>query len=288
GVAHEINNPVSFIYGNLTPALQYAQDLLHLLNLYQQHYPQPAVEIQTQAEAMDWEFLVEDFPRLLDSMQMGAERIRQIVLSLRNFSRHDESQKKPVDLHEGIDSTLLILQHRLKPQGGKPGILIVKEYGDLPQVECYAGQINQVFMNLLSNAIDALEGEIDCGSWVMSHGEESCDRQFPIPYSPSPTIRICTTLNNKNQVVIRIADNGCGIPEAVQKRIFDPFFTTKPVGEGTGLGLSISYQVVVERHGGQMKCLSTPGQGTEFVLEIPLQQSAESATPLPMAPSQVA
>jgi signal transduction histidine kinase len=288
GVAHEINNPVSFIYGNLTPALQYAQDLLHLLNLYQQHYPQPAAEIQTEAEAMDWEFLVEDFPRLLDSMQMGAERIRQIVLSLRNFSRHDESLKKPVDLHEGIDSTLLILQHRLKPQGGKPGILIVKEYGNLPHVECYAGQMNQVFMNLLGNAIDALEGENGDGSWVMSHKEESCDRQFPITYSPSPTIRICTTLNNNNQVVIRIADNGCGIPEAVQKRIFDPFFTTKPVGEGTGLGLSISYQVVVERHGGQLKCLSTPGQGTEFVLEIPLQQSAESATPLPMAPSQVA
>ncbi|MBD2743445.1 PAS domain S-box protein [Coleofasciculus sp. FACHB-1120] len=288
GVAHEINNPVSFIYGNLTPALQYAQDLLHLLNLYQQHYPQPAAEIQTEAEAMDWEFLVEDFPRLLDSMQMGAERIRQIVLSLRNFSRHDESQKKPVDLHEGIDSTLLILQHRLKPQGGKPGILIVKQYGDLPQVECYAGQINQVFMNLLSNAIDALERETVQASWVMSHGEESCDRSFPITPSPLPTIRICTTLNNKNQVVIRIADNGGGIPESVQKRIFDPFFTTKPVGEGTGLGLSISYQVVVERHGGQLKCLSTPGQGTEFILEIPLQQCSESATPLPMAPSQVA
>ncbi len=288
GVAHEINNPVSFIYGNLTPALQYAQDLLHLLNLYQQHYPQPAAEIQTEAEAMDWEFLVEDFPRLLDSMQMGAERIRQIVLSLRNFSRHDESQKKPVDLHEGIDSTLLILQHRLKPQGGKPGILIIKEYGDLPKVECYAGQINQVFMNLLSNAIDALDQEDVQASWVMNHGEESSDRQFPFANSPLPTIRICTTANNQNQVIIRIADNGCGIPEAVQKRIFDPFFTTKPVGEGTGLGLSISYQVVVERHGGQLKCLSTPGQGTEFVLEIPLQQSTASATPLPMAPSQVA
>ncbi len=272
GVAHEINNPVSFIYGNLTPASQYAKDLLYLLALYQTHYPQPPAQIQEQAEAIDLEFLVQDFPKLLASMKIGADRIRDLVLSLRNFSRVDQAGKKPVDLHEGLDNTLLILQHRLKREGSNPRIQIIKEYGNLPLVECYPSQLNQVFMNLLTNAIDALsEVSGHCQSGVREQGEESAEHQLP-------TIWIRTEAPDPHRVCIRIADNGPGIPEDIKPRIFDPFFTTKPVGKGTGLGLSISYRVVVERHSGQLQCSSTPGQGTEFIVEIPLlQQSAQES-----------
>jgi len=264
GIAHEINNPVAFIYGNLTPASQYAQDLLQLLQLYQTSYPQPTSEIQAEIEAIDLGFLAQDFPNLLASMKMGADRIRDLVLSLRNFCRLDEAQKKPVDIHEGIENTLLILRHRLQPQGKNAGIQVIKEYGNLPKVECYAGQLNQVFMNLLSNAIDALE-ELKL--------KKDRERYREQPASDfQPCIRIRTEVQDGRYAIIRIVDNGSGIPAAIQSRIFDPFFTTKPVGEGTGLGLSISYQIVVERHNGQLKCVSTPEQGTEFIVQIPLQQ----------------
>ncbi|MFE1743773.1 PAS domain S-box protein [Coleofasciculus sp. H7-2] len=248
GVAHEINNPVNFIHGNLTHANVYTQDLLNLLRLYQQHYPHPVPEIQDETEAIDLDFLVEDLPKILGSMKMGTDRICQIVLSLRNFSRLDEAEMKEVDIHEGIDNTLLILQNRLKAKPDSPGIQIVKEYGNLPLVECYAGQMNQVFMNLLNNAFDALETQ------------------------PLPRIVTIRSQVVNSHVAIRIADNGSGMTEQVKARLFDPFFTTKPVGKGTGLGLSISYQIVVEKHGGILKCVSKPGQGAEFWIEIPICQ----------------
>lgn len=258
GVAHEINNPVNFIYGNLNYASQYFEQLLNLIDLYQEYYPQPPAEIQTQVELAGLDFLKEDLPKLLHSMKVGAERIRQIVLSLRNFSHLDEAERKAADTHKGIDDTLLLLQHRLKPNSGHPAIAILKEYGNLPLVDCYPGQLNQVFMNILSNAIDALE--------------EKAGKRTQQSFS-SPFIHIFTEVIN-NWVTIRIADNGIGISESVKQRIFDPFFTTKPVGKGTGLGLSICYQIIVEKHGGHLKCFSSPGQGTQFVIEIPLRQQA--------------
>lgn len=267
GIAHEINNPVSFIYGNIPHATQYTQDLLHLIDLYRQEYPQPAPIIQAEEESIDLDFLSEDLPKLMNSMQMGAERIRQIVLSLRNFSRLDKAAREPVDLHQGIDNTLLLLQHRVKAKAGRPKIEIVKEYGELPLVECYAGQMNQVFMNILGNAIDALEElNVERSSVEgLSHGVQSNQEQ-----PATPCIRICTQLKDDNTVLIRIADNGPGMTAQVQQQIFDPFFTTKSVGQGTGLGLSISYQIIVDKHGGQLKCVSTPGEGTEFWIELPV------------------
>lgn len=260
GVAHEINNPVSFIYGNLVHAGGYTQDLLGLIQLYQKQYPVPSLDIQSEIEAMDLDFLIEDLPKLLDSMKIGAERICEIVSSLRNFSRIAEAERKAVDIHEGLDSTLVILRNRLKAQGDNPGIQIIKDYGNLPKVECYAGQLNQVFMNLLTNAIDAID--------------EQTRTLEQIQANPS-TIRVRTELLNDHQVAIRIVDNGPGMTEQVKARLFDPFFTTKPVGTGTGLGLSISYQIVVERHGGQLLCFSELGQGTEFIIQIPLSQRAK-------------
>ncbi len=263
GVAHEINNPVSFVYGNLTYANQYTQDLLNLVSLYQQHDPNPAQEIQEQIAAIDLDFLIEDLPKILSSMKVGAERISQIVLTLRNFSRLDEAQMKQVDIHEGIDSTLLILQHLLKAHGKHPSIEVIKEYGTLPLVQCYAGQLNQVFMNILANAIDALN----------SYNTQRSPSE--IQSNPS-TIRIRTEMLGSDYVTVRIADNGSGMTEEVRGKLFDPFFTTKPVGKGTGLGLSISYQIVVEKHGGVLKCVSQPGQGAEFWIEIPVVQKHKS------------
>ncbi|MBW4571851.1 MAG: GAF domain-containing sensor histidine kinase [Tolypothrix carrinoi HA7290-LM1] len=253
GIAHEINNPVNFIYGNLSHVNTYVKDLLNLLTLYQQHYPNPNDEIQRQAKTIDVSFLVEDLPKILSSMEIGTERIKEIVLSLRNFSRLGESEKKLVDLHEGIENTILILRHRLKATAEHPNIAIIKEYGDIPQVECYASQLNQVFMNILSNAIDAVEESV-----VKTQ-------------NPKPKIRIRTEVSRPNYVVIKIADNGTGIPEKIQARIFDPFFTSKPVGKGTGLGLSISYQIVVDKHGGTLKYKTKPDNGTEFWIEIPVK-----------------
>jgi signal transduction histidine kinase len=258
GVAHEINNPVSFIYGNLNHADHYIEDLLALLQLYQQYFPEPPAEIRDYSDDIDVDFLIEDLPKMLSSMKIGTERIRQIVLSLRNFSRVDQAEMKRVNIHEGIDSTLLILQHRLKSNGKFPGVEIVKDYGVLPPVECSAGQLNQVFMNILGNAIDALEAEC-----VQALRQNETPKQ--------PQIRIATELHD-NRVVVRIGDNGPGMSEKVRSRLFDPFFTTKPVGKGTGLGMSISYKIVVEKHGGLLHCDSQPGGGTEFAIEIPRSQ----------------
>jgi signal transduction histidine kinase len=292
GVAHEINNPVTFISGNITHAEMYAQDLLELVELYTEHYPQPVGTIEKQLELIDFEFLKKDFPKLLKSMEIGANRIRQIVLSLKNFSRVDEAERKLVDIHEGIENTLLILQHRLKPDAGN--IQLIKEYGDLPFIECYPGQLNQVFMNLLNNAIDALEKSVP--ELTLEHHTT----QATTPSKPKPkTIKISTEVvdcspsktsnsdesEQEKNVVIRIADNASGIPKDVKKRIFDPFFTTKPVGEGTGLGLSISYQIIVEKHGGQLECFSVPGEGTEFIVTIPLAPSNIKAVPTTTSPS---
>ncbi|MEH1856832.1 MAG: GAF domain-containing protein [Nostoc sp.] len=267
GVAHEINNPVNFIYGNLCHASDYTEQLLEILRLYQLHYPHPHSEIKAAIEAIDFEFLVEDLPKIMTSMQVGTDRIRSIVLSLRNFSRLDESENKRVDLHEGIDNTLLILQHRLKGNAESARIEVIKDYGNIPRVECYAGQMNQVFMNIFSNAIDALE--VGRGKWRDRGDKEnnSC---------PIPTIQISTKVSADNsRLLIRISDNGLGMNEDVKKRIFDPFYTTKPVGKGTGLGLAISYQIIVEKHGGIMECISEPSKGTEFWIEIPVKPPAK-------------
>jgi two-component system, NtrC family, sensor kinase len=263
GVAHEINNPVNFIFGNVAYVRDHVQDLMKFLQLYQKHYPVPVAEIQIEAAVIDLDFVLDDLPKILSSMKMGADRIKNIVLALRTFSRMDESEVKAVNIHEGIDSTLMILQSRLKASSSHPEIKVIKEYGDLPLVECYAGQLNQVFMNILANAIDALEEDFD----------DSGLTQAPTPKSQiSPTIRIRTETVENQFVQIRISDNGAGIPEPVRQRLFEPFFTTKPIGKGTGLGLSISYQVVTEKHCGTLRCQSTPGQGTEFLIEIPRLQ----------------
>ncbi|MEH2252138.1 GAF domain-containing protein [Nostoc sp.] len=267
GIAHEINNPVNFIYGNISHAHEYTKDLLYLVELYQQNYCPPTPEIHEQIYAIDLDFIRHDLPKILDSMKMGAERIRQIVLSLRNFSRLDEDGTKPVDIHEGINSTLLLLQNRLKAKPGHPEIQVIRDYGNLPPIVCHAGQMNQVFMNLLINAIDVLEEGVE------SRGEHPplCSLPpAPLPL-PMPTIHI-RTLIQEDHVIISIADNGLGMTEEVRKRLFDPFFTTKPVGKGTGMGLSISYQIVVKKHCGKIQCISAPGEGAEFIIVIPLQE----------------
>ncbi|WP_232251333.1 amino acid permease [Oscillatoria acuminata] len=266
GVAHEINNPVNFIYGNLTYTSDYTTDLLALIHLYQASYPEPNPEIDALIDQIELDFLTEDLPKMIASMKVGAERIRQIVLTLRNFSRIDESDMKPVNIHEGIESTLLILQNRLKPTAQYPRIEIIEEYSELPEVECFASQLNQVFMNILSNAIDALHERVKAAILTPDGGEV-----------PSPRITIRTAALDSHWVRIAIADNGPGIPESICNRLFDPFFTTKPVGEGTGLGLSICYQIVVEKHGGRLYCASEPEQGTEFIIEIPVRTVKKTA-----------
>lgn len=292
GVAHEINNPVNFIYGNINHASQYMQDLLDLLQLYQKYYPNPVGDLEAEMEAIDLEFLKEDLPKLLSSMKLGTDRIRQIVLSLRNFSRLDEADIKQVDIHEGIDSTLEILQSRLKGKGGAADIQIVKEYGELSEVECYASQLNQVFMNVLANAIDALEESMVSGEWFPSGSaqEESDEANLSPDETPEiaaepATIRV-RTLCDREYLTVQISDNGPGMKEEVRQRIFDPFFTTKAVGKGTGLGLSISYQIVADKHGGQLQCYSVPGQGTEFVIEIPMKQKKSQGRVVPFSSQQ--
>ena len=275
GIAHEINNPTNFIYGNIAHADEYVRDLLGLIHLYQQYYPKPAPEIEDELEAIDLDFLLQDLPKLLASMQVGSERILKIVKSLRNFSRLDESPVKGVDIHEGIENTLMLLCNRLKAKPDYPEIQVIKQYGLLPLVECYASQLNQVFMNILNNAIDALEEghRLDIAEGIGTH----------------PTITITTANVNPDLesvaalgissvtvppiplVMIRIADNGAGMTADVQKHLFDPFFTTKPVGKGTGLGLAISYQIIIEKHGGSLECHSALGEGSEFIITIPLQ-----------------
>ncbi|MEG3877060.1 PAS domain S-box protein [Microcoleus sp. herbarium7] len=257
GIAHEINNPVSFIFGNLTYTEEYTASLMKLLQMYRDEYPEPTPAIREEIDALELDFLLDDLPKMLSSMQVGATRIRDIVRSLRNFSRLDESEMKNVNIHEGIDSTLMILEHRLKAQPvsaagteyHRPAIQVVKEYGQLPLVECYAGLLNQVFMNIIANAIDVLQE----------------------PLENPGVIRIRTEVEG-NFAAVRIADNGAGITDKVKQRIFDPFFTTKPIGSGTGMGLAISHSIVVEKHKGEIKCLSAVGKGSEFILKVPIKR----------------
>ena len=231
----------------------------NLIQLYEQHYPNPVAAIQAEAEAVDLDFLQADLLKTLDSMKIGTDRIRQIVLSLRNFSRLDEAEFKAVNLHEGIDSTLLILQHRLKARSDRPEIRLTKNYGHLPLVECYPGPLNQVLMNILANAIDALE-------------ESNANRTYQELEAKPNQLTIRTAVLKDDWIEIAIADNGLGMPAAVQQRLFDPFFTTKPAGKGTGMGMSISFQIITEKHSGRLKCSSSPGAGTEFMIQIPLRQ----------------
>ena len=259
GVAHEINNPVSFVYGNVNHVNGYIEDILELIELYQQQFPNPGDEIEEKLEDMELDFVREDLPKILNSMKFGAQRIREIVLSLRNFSRLDEADMKEVDIHEGIESTLLILQNRFKTKVNCTTIEIIKKYNQLPKIECHPGQLNQAFMNIISNAIDVLEEGI--GIDIVN-----------------PQIYIHTELINHKTIAVRIADNGKGMSEEVKNKLFDPFFTTKPVGKGTGLGLSITYQIIVEKHQGSLRCESEPGKGAEFIIEIPIHQHSPEAS----------
>ncbi len=271
GVAHEINNPLSFVHGNLNMSLEYAEDLLNHLQLYQQFYPEPIADIQNHAEAIDLEYLQEDFPEMLRSMNVGTDRIKEIVKSLKNFSRKDPGVFQKTDIHAGIDSTLLILSNRLKATGSKPAVTVIKEYGNLPLVPCYPGQLNQVFMNLIANAIDALESGVSSHLSKITSGSSVENTPVVSPKeAESKIIRIRTELKDYC-VAIHIADNGLGMSEEVQKQLFRTFFTTKPEGKGTGLGLSISHQIIVDRHHGQLLCTSQPGEGTEFIIEIPIR-----------------
>ncbi|MEM6402517.1 MAG: ATP-binding protein [Cyanobacteria bacterium P01_D01_bin.116] len=256
GVAHEVNNPVSFISGNLSHAKEHIKDLIHLLNSYRLEFPSPGNIIEEEAEEIDLEYLLEDLPKIVSSMKLGTDRIKDIMLSLRNYSRTSSDEKKAANLHEGIDTTLMILSHRLKAKPERPEIEIVKSYADLPLVECYYGQINQVLMNLLSNAIDSLD--------------ESNQGKSYEEISQNPNTITITTAANDNSVTIIIADNGTGIPIQVKQKLFDAFFTTKVEGKGTGLGLSISHQIITEKHGGTLECISSPGNGAKFVIQIPV------------------
>ena len=255
GVAHEINNPLNFIYGNLHYVQENSLNLLELVQLYQNYHSDSGSQIQARVKEIDLEFMQEDFPKVLDSMKLGSDRIVEIVRSLRNFSRLNEAEDKAVDIHDGIDSTLLILQHRLKGNGDRPTIEVIKSYAVLPEVNCYIGHLNQVFMNILANAIDALDEAITQGK---------ISNQIP-------QIKIATEINSKHWVVIRIADNGIGIPERLKGRLFEPLFTTKTVGKGTGLGLSIAHEIVVKKHNGTLEVNSQEGIGTEFRIAIPIK-----------------
>jgi two-component system, NtrC family, sensor kinase len=263
GIIHEINNPINLIYSNVLYLQEYIQKLIELQESYESHYPNPVSEITKKIKDIDLPFLIADLPKLYSSMQSGAQRIHQIVLLLRKFSRLDESEMKPVDIHEGIDSTLMILQHRLKANSERPAIKVIKEYGVLPLVTCYASQLNQVFMHLLANAIDALEELIDSQDCVGYHPQIRIHTQI---------IKNESSLSNSSasRVRISITDNGSGMTENIRSKIFDSFFTTKPLGKGSGMGLSISRQIVTEKHCGQLYCMSSPFQGTEFIIEIPV------------------
>jgi signal transduction histidine kinase len=253
GIAHEMNNPISFITNNVPPLKEYIAGITELLLLYQQEYPNPTAKITTFIEDLDLYFVLEDLVKILNSFQLGSERIEHLSISLRSFSRSDSDTKKPADLHLGLDSTVMILQHRLKANGDRPRIEVMKNYGTLPQVKCYIGEMNQVFMNILANAIDALDEAITQGKMSNS----------------IPQIQITTEINSQQIVVIRITDNGLGIPERLKKRLFEPLFTTKPIGKGTGLGLSIAHQIIVEKHNGTLEVNSQTGMGTEFKIAIP-------------------
>ncbi|MEA5471080.1 sensor histidine kinase [Spirulina sp. 06S082] len=252
GVAHEINNPATFIYGNLVHCEEYIAEIVTLLQIYQECYPNPDEKVADFSENLDFDFLVEDLPKTMASMKSGVQRIRQIVTSLRNFAQLDRSDIQCVNLNEGLENVLIFLDHRLQLFSKDLTLEVIKNYGDLPEVECNARQMNQVFMNLLNNAIDALEKR---GMEEEYHG----------------IITIATQMINENIVEIRIKDNGIGISTEVKNRIFDPFFTTKPIGQGMGLGLSISHQIITQGHGGNLHCFSQLGEGTEFIINIPLR-----------------
>lgn len=259
GLAHEINNPISFIYGNLQYAGQYVQELVNMIEVYQQEYPKPTPKIQQIAKNIDLNFMIKDLQNLIGAMYRGSDRIREIVRALQHFSRHDEAEMKRVNIHEDIENTLVMLQHRLRETANHPAIVVVKDYGNLPLVTCYASELNQVFMHLLNNAIDAIE--------------EGVGNQSSTPdLLSTPQIQIHTEVTDLNMVKIAIADNGTGIEESLRSRLFDPFFTTKPVGKGSGLGLSISYQIIVQKHRGQITCTSSVGRA-EFAIEIPIEQT---------------
>ncbi|MDF5736393.1 MULTISPECIES: sensor histidine kinase [unclassified Nostoc] len=257
GIAHEVNNPINFIAGNLNFVEQYVQEVLDLLKLYQKYLPDPPIEIQNAIKTKDIGFLLHDLSKIIQSMQIGTDRVIEIVSSLNNFSRHREAGKKLANLHEGLESTLLILGHRLKANAHRPTIQQIKEYGELPPIECYPSEINQVFMNLICNALDAIE-------------EIQKNQNFEENSQYTGVIRIQTE-SIKEGVILRIADNGSGINEADQTKIFDAFYTTKTIGKGTGLGLSIAYQIIVNNHRGKLSCHSTQGKGTEFVIELPIR-----------------
>jgi signal transduction histidine kinase len=259
GVAHEINNPLSFITSNIPPLEDYFEGISKIIELYQQDYPNPTAKINTAIEDLDLEFVLEDITKILNSLKIGTERIQNLSTSLRNFYRSDSDEKSLADLHQGLDSTLMILQHRLKGNSDRPLIEVIKSYGTLPQVYCYLGQMNQVFMNILANAIDALDEALIQGKIT--------DKIFQI--------QIATEVDSEQWIVIRIADNGTGIPESVKQRLFEPLFTTKPVGKGTGLGLSIAHQIVLEKHNGTLKVNSQEGMGTEFTIRIPIINTAD-------------
>jgi signal transduction histidine kinase len=258
GVAHEINNPVGFIHGNLGHASAYFQDMLNIINLYQQHYPNPVTEIQEEIAAIDLKYMLADLPNLISSMKEGVQRIRDISTSLRTFSRADSDRKVSCNIHDGIDSTIMILKHRLKASEDRPDIQVIRDYDDLPELECFIGQLNQVFMNLLANAIDALE-ESNIGQTYIE-----------IEANPNQILIQTTLTEDNNHILIRIKDNGLGMSAHIQQKIFDYLFTTKPVGQGTGLGLSIARQIVVEKHGGTLEVNSALGQGSEFIVKLPI------------------
>ncbi|MEH1940730.1 MAG: PAS domain-containing sensor histidine kinase [Nostoc sp.] len=268
-MADEINNSVSFIYGNLHPASQYAEDLIRIIELYQHYYPTPAPVIALHLQRLDLGFVKTDFLKLLWSMRAGSERVKEIVFALRNFSSTDEGQMKKVDLHEGFDSVLRILQHRLKEKPDRAGIEVIKNFGELPLIECYPGELNQVFMNILTNAIDALEEKMkyDCAfTPKILINTEILSSHLSLVNSNEPWVKE-KRIGKKHKVIIRIFDNGKGILPHIQRHIFEPFFTTKPLGS-KGLGLSISREIIVEKHQGKLKCNSQLNQGTEFVIEM--------------------
>jgi signal transduction histidine kinase len=258
GVAHEINNPVGFIHGNLGHASVYFQDMINLIDLYQQHYPNPVPKIQDEIAAIDLKYILSDLPNLISSMKEGVQRIRNISTSLRTFSRADSDRKVSCNIHDGIDSTIMILKHRLKASEDRPDIQVIKDYDNLPELECFIGQLNQVFMNLLANAIDALE-EFNVGRTYIE-----------IEANPNQVLIQTTLTEDKNHILIRIKDNGMGMSADVQQKIFDYLFTTKPVGQGTGLGLSIARQIIVEKHGGSLEVNSALGEGSEFIIKLPI------------------
>lgn len=271
GLAHEINNSISFIYGNIGYARQYFQELIELIRIYQKKTSPSDPDIQEILEEIDFPFITQDFANILSSMQLGADRIRQVVLSLRTFSQVDQSHKKAFAIHAGIDSTLLLLQNRLQAKAGRPGIKVIKEYGDLPPIECYPGQLNQVFINLLHNAIDALEQKYRENSDKNTLSESIIRIKTEIVFEESlpPSSSVAAESQGKKFAVIRIYDNGLGMDETVQRRLYEPGFSTKPKGKGTGLGLKISRHIIVDNHSGDLKCYSKIGEGTEFVIQIP-------------------